>query len=348
MPRRPRATVSALLLLLLLATGCTAGSTDETTDAPADSVSPATSGEVAASDAPADSEGAQGELSQDPIRVSVGIDGSYAPFFLADEEGLFDDAGVNVEVVQFAQGGEGVDAVIAGEIQLAGSAESTVLGKSTRSPLTALAVYEQSGEYVKLVAAEGIGGPSEIRRFGIVPGSIGDYATRLVVEQEGIPADEVEYVQAGPPELPALLQQGDIDGFVLWEPWPTQAADAGAQVLDGTGEYGYAYEQWLVSSPEWADAHQAEARAVLDALAEAVRMQDEDPQAAVDATTTATGLPEEQVQVAVDEIDFEVRAFTEDDFVAYQGIIDFLVEQGIVETEPQVEEVVRTGFYEAR
>lgn len=335
-------------LVLVLAAGCTPGSTEQTVEAPAAGEAAAgadetPAGEEATASAPAPS---AEELSQDPIRISVGIDGSYAPFFLADQQGLFDDAGVNVEVVQFAQGGEGVDALIAGEIQLAGSAESTVLGKSTRSPLAGLAIYEQSGEYVKLVAAESVDGAAGIRRFGIVPGSIADYATRLVVEQEGIPADEVEFVQAGPPELPALLQQGDIDGFVLWEPWPTQAAEAGAQVLAGTGEYGYAYQQWLVSTPDWVDGHEAEAQAVLSALDQAVQMMEEDPQSAVDATTTVTGLPAEQVQIAVDEIDFAVRGFTEDDLDAYEGIVAFLVEQGIVETEPQVGEVVRTGFYE--
>lgn len=127
-------------------------------------------------------------------------------------------------------------------------------------------------------------------------------------------------------------------------------ADAGrrhrAQVLDGTGEYGYVYQQWLVATPEWVDGHEAEAQAVLGALAQAVQVQQDDPQAAVDATTAATGVPADQVQIAVDEIDFEVRGFTEEDTDAYQGIIDFLLEQGIVETEPQVDEVVRTGFYE--
>lgn len=336
MRRRWRFAVAVISALLIA--GCTAGSTEQTVDAPP---------EEDASDAPsvASSE-TGGELSQEPIRISVGIDGSYAPFFLADERGLFEDAGVNVEVVQFAQGGEGVDAMIAGEIALAGSAESTVLAKSTRSPLAALASYEESGRYVKLVTAEGVGEPGDIRRFGIVPGSIGDYATRLIVEQEGIPADEVEYVAAGPPELPALLQQGDIDGFVLWEPWPTQAAEAGAQVREGTGTYGYAYQQWLVATPEWLESQEAEARAVLDALAQATEIMQEEPQAAIDATTTATGVPAEQVQVAVDEIDFEVRGFTEDDVDGYQGIVDFLVEQEVVETEPQVGEVVQTGFYQ--
>lgn len=339
MPRRWTSALATALVLLTAA--CTAGSTEQTVDAPGS--------EPAAPTAPTTDAGSDAEtaaLSQDPIRISVGIDGSYAPFFLADEQGLFDDAGVNVDVVQFAQGGEGVDALIAGEIQLSGSAESTVLAKSTRSPLAGLAIYEQSGEYVKLVIGEGIDSAADIRRFGVVPGSIGDYASRLVVDQAGIPADEVEYVQAGPPELPALLQQGDIDGFVLWEPWPTQAAESGAQVLDGSGEFGYAYQQWLVATPEWVDGHEAEAQAVLDAMAQAVELQAEDPQAAVDATTAATGIPADQAQIAVDEIDFEVRSFTDEDVDGYQGIVDFLVEQEIVETEPQVGEVVRTGFYE--
>jgi hypothetical protein len=44
-----------------------------------------------------------------PVRVAVGIDASYAPFFLAASQGLFAAKGVNVEVVQFGTGGEAVN-----------------------------------------------------------------------------------------------------------------------------------------------------------------------------------------------------------------------------------------------
>lgn len=288
---------------------------------------------------------AAAELSQEVIRVSAGIDAAYSPMFVAAEQGLFEAEGVNVEVVQFAQGGEGVDALLAGEIQMAGSGDATNMSKSTRGPIAALAIFQESGEYVKLVVREGIAGAQAIARLGVVPGSISEYSASVLFDSERIDPASVEIIQAGPPELPALLEAGDIDGFILWEPWPTQAAEFGATALSGTGDFGYSYQQWLVANPEWLDTHQAEAQAVVRAIAQACELIESDVQTAIESTLARTDIPEETVQLAVDQIDFAVRDFSNQDLVNYEGIRDFQVEREIVETPADLDTLLLRGFY---
>lgn len=321
------------VVLMLALAGCGGG--EEPESEPADG-----------SEADAESEADADELSQDVIRVSVGIDGAYAPMFLAAEEGLFEEAGVNVELVQFAQGGEGVDALIAGEIQMAGTGEATAISKSTRGDLAALAVYQESGEYIKLVGGEGIDSVEDIQTMGVVPGSLSEYGASRALAESGIDESSVELIQSGPPELPALLQNGDIDGFVLWEPWPTRAEEQGGQVLATSGDFGYVYNQWLVADPAWMESHEPEARAVVEAIAQASEMIASDPEAAVAATLAQTDVPEETVQLAVDEIDFGVRDFTDEDLETYEDVTAFLVERGIVESEPDLDALLRRGFVE--
>jgi NitT/TauT family transport system substrate-binding protein len=179
--------------------------------------------------------------SSGPITLSVGVDTVYAPMFLADAEGLFEKQGVDVRLRQFAQGGEGVDAMIAGAVDLAGSGDSTVLGK-TRGNIRSLGVFvEDVGNYVKLVTREEIDDPKQIKKMGIVPGSISEFGAARLLEAEGIDEADVELVKAGPPELPALLQRGDIDGFVIWEPWPTNATKMGGKVLQPSRAFGFSY-----------------------------------------------------------------------------------------------------------
>ncbi len=286
------------------------------------------------------------ELSQDVIRISVGIDGAYAPMFLAAEQGLFEEAGLNVELVQFAQGGEGVDALIAGEIQVSGTGEATAMAKSTQGDLAALAVFQESGQYIKLVGGEGIASISDIRRMGVVPGSLSEYGASRAFAENGVDESAVEFIQAGPPELPALLQTGEIDGFVLWEPWPTRAQESGGQVLAESGDFGYVYNQWLVADPAWVEANPAEALAVVETIAQACELVESDPVAAIAATLAQTDVPEETVQLAVDEIDFGVRDFTDEDVSTYTDIRAFLIERGIVQTEPDLDGLLQRGFVE--
>jgi ABC-type nitrate/sulfonate/bicarbonate transport system substrate-binding protein len=289
-----------------------------------------------------DDGGGGGEASSgEPISLSVGIDSVYAPMFLAQTEGLFEEHGVNVNVRQFAQGGEGMDAMVAGNIDTAGSADSTVLARAAREDIRALGIFvEDKGNYVKLVTREGIDDPSQIKRMGIVPGSISEYGAFKLLRSEGIDPASVELIPTGPPELPALLEQGDVDGFVIWEPWPTQAEEMGGKVLMKSGEFDLSYVLVVAARKEWLDGHRKEAQAIMDALAEAADQVEQDPEAAAEAAGAQAKLPPEQVEQAVADLEFEVRGFEQSDTATWGEIADFLVERDLVAQKPDVEEVL--------
>lgn len=281
------------------------------------------------------------QLSSEPISLSVGIDSIYTPMFLAQTQGLFEDAGVNVEVKQFAQGGEGADAMVAGSINLAGSADSTILTRAARTDVRALGVFvEDVGNYVKLVTREDIDDPSQIKKMGIIPASVSEYGASKLFEAEGIDPESVELVPAGPPELPALLEQGDIDGFVIWEPWPSQAEEMGGKVLMESREFDLSYVLVLAARKDWLDSHREEAKAVMDALARAGEMVESDPEAAAEAAGDQAKLPPEQVEGAIDDLEFAVRGFTEEDVQEWNDVADFLVERDLIDKRPDVEAVL--------
>ncbi|MFF1568117.1 hypothetical protein ACFVY1_32165 [Streptomyces sp. NPDC058293] len=100
-PRFPLASSALLAAALLTSTACMAG--------------------------PTDSAGGSGGAPGPTVRIAVGVDPSYAPFFLADAKGLWAKHGVHVDLVQFAKGGEGVDALTAGQVQPAGNSETTTI-----------------------------------------------------------------------------------------------------------------------------------------------------------------------------------------------------------------------------
>ena len=277
----------------------------------------------------------------EPVTLSVGIDSIYTPMFLAQSQGLFEEAGVDVEVKQFAQGGEGADAMVAGSIDMAGSADSTILTRAARTEIRALGVFvEDVGNYVKLVTSEDIDDPSQIKKMGIVPASVSEYGASKLLEAEGIDPESVELVPAGPPELPALLEQGDIDGFVIWEPWPTRAEEMGGRVLMESREFDLSYVLVLGARKDWLDTHQEEAKAVMSALAKADEVVESDPEAAAEAAGEQAKLPPEQVQGAIDDLDFAVRDFTEEDVQEWNEVADFLVERDLIEERPDVKAVL--------
>ena len=46
-----------------------------------------------------------GAQTKEPIKLAIGVDAAYVPIYLSKQAKLFEKHGVNVELVQFTQGG---------------------------------------------------------------------------------------------------------------------------------------------------------------------------------------------------------------------------------------------------
>ncbi|MFI0448834.1 ABC transporter substrate-binding protein [Actinomadura sp. 6N118] len=274
------------------------------------------------------------------IRLGVGIDASYAHIFLADQKGLFAKHGVNVKVVQFGRGGEAVDAIAAGQVQLAGLSDVTAIGKLQQIPdLRAMFKYEESGSYVKVVQRDGVSDAKQIKKMAIVPG-ISEFAALRFLESKKIDPKSVKFVTADPPEIPVLLQKGDVDAFVLWEPWPAKALELGGKTAGTTGDFGVQSVHWLVTDATWLNGNQDAAAKIANALAEASAMAESDPQAAAQAAQKVAKIPPALTLTAIKEIDFGVRDITAADLAGYEAVAKFYVDTGKVKSLPDVRAVV--------
>ena len=318
--RRFLAGPAAIAAALLTLTACGAGTTDSSAAVGKDAAGPT-------------------------IRIGVGIDASYAPFFLADAEGLWAKHGVNVQLVQFGQGSEGVNNLIAGQVQMSGNSDTTTISMLQQSPdLRSLLVYEQSGKYLKVVLGPKVTSPSKIRKMAVAPGLSEMAATRFL-ESKDIDPKSVEFVTADPPEIPALMKKGDIDAYVLWEPWPTKGVEQGGRVLENTGAYGVTYAQWLLTKSDWLKSNTDTAVKVAEALEDAARLTESDPQTAAEATEKAVKVPVAQTVTAIKEIDFGVRDFTDADLKGYENTAQFVLDGGKVKAKPDVTAVVQRGWF---
>ncbi len=284
-------------------------------------------------------------LSKEPIKFSVGIDAAYSQVFLAQHDKLFDKAGITVEVRQYAQGGDGLDAMVAGQIDVAGSAEPTVMIRSLRAPIKVLAVMGQSGKYIKLTARQQITDVKQIKKYGVVPGTVSDFSTAKLLAKYGIAPGSVEMVKSGPAEIPALMSRGDIDAFFLWEPWPTKGIELGGHVMLTSGEVGYAYNMWVVTTAPWLEGHKAEALALLRALSNACKAVVGDPAKAAVANQAVAKIPRQTTLDLLKEVECKVRDFTPSDLVTYKEIADFLVERKVTPTLADVDKLIQVGFY---
>jgi NitT/TauT family transport system substrate-binding protein len=281
----------------------------------------------------------------EPIKIAVGVDSAYVSLYLSKQDKLFEKHGVNVELIQFAQGGDALDAVAAGQAPMGGAAEPTTLIRAARTDIKVIGIYGQSGSYIKFVAKAGISDPTQLKKVGVVPGSVSEFSTDLMLAKFNIDPKSVELVKAGPPEFPALLARGDVDGYFLWEPWPTNGVKQGGKILLSSGEVGYTYNMWLSANGAWLAGHQTEAKSILGALAEACEIVRADPSKGAAAVQTEAKIPAATALEALKEVQCVVRDFTDADMATYEKIAAFLAKRKITLEKIDLGKVIQRGFY---
>ncbi|MFT8245469.1 ABC transporter substrate-binding protein [Roseomonas sp. BN140053] len=289
---------------------------------------------------------AAGAQTRPPI-IGVGADPAYTPFFLAGREKMFEADGINLTMQSFADGGEALNALVAQQVDLSCGAEPTTMIRLARAELRPLAIYEQSGRYLKLVARREITAPGMIRKFGIVAGTVSEYSTGLTIRKFGIDPASVQFVRSGPPELPALLARGDVDAYFAWEPWPTMGVRQGGHVLLTSGDVGYTYTMWLTAAAPWLERNADLARNMLKTLARSCDIVRADPNRAAAAVQAMARIPTAQTMSFLGDVECQVRDFTPADLESYDMIADFLAEQKITPTRVDYRRSLQLGFFKA-
>lgn len=279
------------------------------------------------------------------IRIGVGSDPAFAAYYLADQQGLFKAENIDVALRFYTDGGEAMNALVAQQVDVAGASEPTSLIRLTRADLRPLSISYQSGRYIKLVLGKSVASPKDIKRMGIVPGSVSQYCANLGVSKLGLDAATVKFIPSGPPELPALLARGDIDGFFAWEPWPTRAVEQGGRVAMTSGEVGYRDTIWVTATADIFKSNPEGLKAMLRALAKASKIAMDEPKLAAAAVRKATRLPEDSALALLQQMTLVVRDFTEEDFKSYDAIAKFLADNNVTKGPVAYREVMQAGFF---
>jgi NitT/TauT family transport system substrate-binding protein len=109
--------------------------------------------------------------------------------------------------------------------------------------------------------------------------------------KSGIDPKSVKQLASPPPELPALLLRKDIDGFFLWEPWPSRAVKQGAKVLLTSGDVGYTSTMLAVTSADWLNANRSSAMQLMKVISETCTAITSDPAKGGQAIQSAIKIP---------------------------------------------------------
>lgn len=202
------------------------------------------------------------------MEVFIGTTPHFGNVIVAAEKKFFEKEGLPVALTNFASGSVAADAFRAGR------GSSVVTGD-----MPAIRLWQQGNigicpqanynELSIIVARSGIKEPADMkgRKVGVLIGSTSEFFIKLYLAKGGMKPTDVDMINLRPAEMVTGFVRGDIDAFVIWQPfgWRTLAASKDAHILTTAKPYFHEWEAVTVTK-EFAASNEREIVAFLRGL----------------------------------------------------------------------------------
>lgn len=175
-----------------------------------------------------------------------------ALLFVAQADGLFEQAGLEVEFQTVDNGRVAMANLLEGRADLALSSDVPAANAiAAGEPVRILATVETSDRDVVIMAptGRGLSGMASLSgmRVGYVPGTNSEHFLTLVLQHAGI-ADRVQTIPVESAEIMQALAEGKVDAASIWTTLRINAADLFPQGMDTLAMPGLYTESWVLSS----------------------------------------------------------------------------------------------------
>jgi ABC-type nitrate/sulfonate/bicarbonate transport system substrate-binding protein len=209
---------------------------------------------------------------QTKMTIATGVDPVFSAYYVAQQEGLFKKHGLDVRINTGPSGSAMVAFLVNGQIESAFGSEIAGVANHNLDPN--VVVVAQATRLVRWIAVVGRNVDTldqlKGKKVGIARGSGGEVFWLAMVDKLKLNPADYTVVNVEAPEMVAALERGNIDAYVVWEPWVTRglAAIKNTKVLrtqEGIleqGVYVYMNRGWIQKNPAPAEAF---IRALVDA-----------------------------------------------------------------------------------
>jgi NitT/TauT family transport system substrate-binding protein len=223
------------------------------------------------------------ELSK--VRLAVGGQAAlyYLPLVVTDRLGLFQDAGVGVEISDFAGGSRSLQALVGGSADVvAGAFDHTIQMQAKNQPVVAVVELGQFPGFVLALLNARAGAyhsPADLKgmKIGVTaPGSSTHFMALQLMAKSGLKPDDASFLGVGATATAvAAVKRGEIDAIVNTDPAVALLQREGSikivadtRTRDGTREvYGGIYPAAVMyATPAFIDKNPRTIRALVNAF----------------------------------------------------------------------------------
>lgn len=279
----------------------------------------------------------------------------YAPLYLADKKGFFDDHGADVDVQFFESKTDSKSALAAGRIQgMSTTVDTHVMSAASGMDISIVLALDTSDGGDGLSALKDIPDIPSLKGHTVAldtSGGASYFWFQYLLQQEGMTLDDVQAVNMSSGDAGAAFVAGEVDAAVTWEPWLSKAkeTDNGAVLIDSSETPGIIVDA-LAMDKDFAAEYPGTVKAIVEGWYDALAYMESDPDDAYKIMMEYTGdETAEDLQASMAEVKFYDK---DGNAEYYDGEIqdvakmaaDLWLDMGLIDAEPDLDALIDGSF----
>ena len=283
------------------------------------------------------------------------------PWAIAEQEGLFEANGVDVEMRWFDGYLESMEAFAAG--QLDGNTQTlndtiSFAADSVNGQVAVLVNDNSAND--KIIVTEEINSVADLKgkKGAIEEGVVDDFLLSLALEEEGMSREDVEIVPLETGEAAAAFAAGQADAVGAFPPyWLTALEREGSKELLSSADFPGAIPDLLVMSQKIIDERPDDVQAIVNTWFDTLAFMEANPEKSNEIMAERAGISVEELEdllggTRMFTLEDNLEAFSDGEGMQYMasaavGMADFMVKVGFIPEAPDLEPILDDQFVQA-
>lgn len=296
--------------------------------------------------------------SADPIRLGYSAWPGWYPWAVAERAGIFDEVGVEVELVFFSDYLSSLDALAAGQIDAnSQTLNDTLVSVSAGSDQRVVLVNDNSAGNDAIIVDESVRSIEDLagRTVAAEIGVVDHFLLLQGLRSVGLSEDDIDFRGLPTDAAAAAFASGEVDAAGVFAPFTLQALERpGSRVLFDSADFPGTIPDLLVTSAELVESRPDDVQKLVDAWYATLDHIQAEPEASLEILAEVAELSPEQYR----SLEAGTRLFSaEEALAAFRGevppeglrpmaeqINEFLVSTGLAEKPAPLDDLFVDSF----